>query len=197
MRPTRLSPRVGGRTFPEDPAHSCAQVLPVWTAGVDAHVLAVRASPDARDDRWRLDLRRHDVRILKGPGSEHIRIDHAGHVVRLDVIDGTPGAGIMALRVELDIGPDLPAQADAARTLLHLVSGTLPAKRHHDREASALLGLWALDARREGASLRDIADMLLGPGDWPGDGEHRKSRARRLVASGEAMVKAGPGAILR
>lgn len=124
-----------------------------------------------------------------------MRIDEAGHVVRLDVLDGTLLAGPISLRVELGVGPDLPVQADAAQALHYLVSGTLQEKIYHDRQAGALLGLWAFDVRRDGGSLRDIANLLLGSGEWPGDGECRKSRARRLVAVGEAMVRAGPAAI--
>lgn len=165
-------------------------------AGIDPHVLAVRALPYCGDARgWRFDLSRHVARTVQGRMGEHVRIDKAGHVIRLDVLDGTLAVGPMSLRVEIGVGPDLPVQADAVRALQRLVSGTLQENIYHDREAGNLLGLWAYDARREGASLRDIADLLVGPGDWPGDGEHRKSRARRLVSAGEAMVKAGPAAI--
>ncbi|QPI71957.1 DNA -binding domain-containing protein [Sphingobium sp. Cam5-1] len=103
----------------------------------------------------------------------------------------------MALRVVLDVGPNLPLQTEAAHALHRLMSGALRPNIFHERRAGALLGLWSVDARRAGASLRDIADLLLGPGDWPGDGEYRKSRARRLLAAGEAMIRGGPSAILR
>ncbi|AMK18903.1 DNA -binding domain-containing protein [Sphingobium sp. MI1205] len=191
-------PRVGGCTFPEDPAHSCAHVLPVWSAGVDPRVIPVELPPDREgSSQWRLDLRRHRARVVTGTAGDHVRIDEAGHVIRLDMLDDMLARRSMALRVVLEVGPNLPLQAEAAHTLRRLVSGALRPNIFHERQAGALLGLWALDARRAGASLRDIADLLLGPGDWPGDGEYRKSRARRLVAAGDAMIRGGPGAILR
>jgi hypothetical protein len=60
------------------------------------------------------------------------------------------------------------------------------------RLARLVLGLRVLDARRGGASLRDIAHGLFGECDWPGDGDCIKSRVRRLVALSEAMERAGP-----
>jgi len=53
------------------------------------------------------------------------------------------------------------------------------------------------DARMAGASLRDMAIELLGPGEWPGPGECRKSAMRRLVAMGEKLVRQGPLPILQ
>jgi hypothetical protein len=58
------------------------------------------------------------------------------------------------------------------------------------------VSLHAHDAREAGASLRDIAELLLGPGDWPGDGEWRKSQARRLVQAGASLIRSGPRSIL-
>lgn len=197
MRLLRLLPPVGGCTFPENPAHSCAHVLPVWSAGVDPRVLVARAQPGRRSGDQGLELRRHVSRIVQGSATEHVRIDHAGHVIRLDAVEGTLAAGPVSVRIELVVGPALQAQTRAALALANFVSDALTPSLPSERHARALHGLWALDARRSGASLRDIADLILGAGDWPGDGEHRKSRARRLVATGEAMVKAGPGAALR
>ena len=62
--------------------------------------------------------------------------------------------------------------------------------------AAKLFALQAVDARSEGASLRETAASILGPGDWPGDGEHRKSLVRRMIATGERIIQAGPRAIL-
>jgi hypothetical protein len=53
-----------------------------------------------------------------------------------------------------------------------------------------------VDARQAGASLRETADILLGPGAWPGDGEHRKSYVRRLLNVGSHLIDSGPREIL-
>jgi hypothetical protein len=67
-----------------------------------------------------------------------------------------------------------------------------------DKALSRLvLALRAADAKRHGCSLRRVARDVLGRQDWPGDGDCEKSRARRIVASGEALVRAGPAAMFR
>src|SRR3546814_15340872 len=88
------SRRTGGCTFPEDPAQACASVLPIWSAGVDPRVLAVRAVQpvDATGERV-FDALSGDTRIVRGPHAEHLLIDCGGEVIRLDVIDGTAAAG--------------------------------------------------------------------------------------------------------
>ncbi len=145
---------------------------------------------------WLFDPGYHTSRIVTDSACEHVRIDHASHVLRLDVIEGTLTDGPVHLQAELGIGQGLAAQVAAALTLRELMSGQITPHASHDREAAALLRLWAFDARQAGTSLREIANLLLGAGDWPGDGEYRKSRARRLVAAGEEMVRLGPGCLL-
>ncbi|ARS28742.1 hypothetical protein KC8_15785 [Sphingomonas sp. KC8] len=113
----------------------------------------------------------------------------------MDVIEGTLRDGPVSLGFELQYGPRFPVQLAAAREFDALfVQECLPLPPR--RLTEMLLALQAYDARTTGASLRIIAQDLLGPGDWPGDGEFRKSRARRLVAMGAALVRAGPHAIL-
>jgi hypothetical protein len=56
-----------------------------------------------------------------------------------------------------------------------------------------ILTLRALDARQYGESYRTIAEVLLGfhgtKTDWEGD--PRKNKARRLVASGQRLMRGG------
>ena len=134
----------------------------------------------------------HPSRIVTGRACERVRIDHASQVLRLDVIEGTLTDGPVHLRADLCIGEGLTAQVAAALALRDLMSGKITPNVSHDREVAALLRLWAFDASQAGVSLREIANLLLGEGDWPGDGEYRKSRARRLVAGGKEMVRLGP-----
>jgi hypothetical protein len=133
-----------------------------------------------------------DARTVRGPHGEHLLIDRGGDVIRLDVVEGTTAAGPVALRFELADDDRLAAQLAAIRTF----RATTPNGHRHMRLARRLFALQAVDARDSGASLREIADLLLGPGDWPGDGEHRKSLVRRLIAAGIRMVCSGPRAIL-
>src|SRR3546814_9757719 len=69
--------------------------------------------------------------------------------------------------------------------------------RQHDRLAKQLLALRAIDAHDAGASLKEVAAILLPSEEWPGDGEHRKSFVRRLIVKGRHFVRAGPACILR
>ena len=195
------SPRVGGCTFPEDPAQSCALIQPIWSAAVDPYVLNVRARPHLGAGHSSIgqafDLRRFHARAVSCATSEYVRIDHYGKVLRLDVATGTVLDGPVSLAFELSLGPHMAAQLKALRDFgaLFMKSGsaTLPTQ---GRLSVQLLALQAQDARLTGASLREIAEKLLGKGDWPGAGEYRKSKARRLVAMGAALVWAGPRAIL-
>lgn len=189
--------RAGGSTFPEDPAQSCVAARPIWSADADPRVLRVRASRSEHEDVHALDLGRFETRLLFDGAKEHARIDGAGGVIRLDVTGGSLGDGPAALCFEIPDDSRLRFQLDAIRAYRAMVEGTVAAVSSRAGLVGKLLALHAYDARLSGSSLRDIAEALFGPGAWPGDGEYRKSRTRRLVASGGAMVRAGPRLILR
>ncbi|GFZ79670.1 DUF2285 domain-containing protein [Sphingobium fuliginis] len=112
------------------------------------------------------------------------------------MIEGTFAEGVVPFVIEMAMVPGVPVQADAALILYSVLAGPGTATVTHERLAGGLLSLWAFDLHAAGASLRDTADLILGPGDWPGDGECRKSRIRRLVTTGRTMVAAGVGSIL-
>lgn len=165
----------------------------MWSAAVDSRVLAVRALNSVDPTGGRLfDARSADVRMVTGPRAEHLLIDRGGEVIRIDVIEGTTAAGPVMLRFDLPDEDRLDMQLSAIRALRE----PAPVTRSHVQLARRLLALHAVDARDTGASLREAADMVLGRGDWPGDGEHRKSLIRRLVMTGERLIRAGAGAIL-
>jgi len=188
----QTSRRGGGCTFPEDPAQTCARVLPMWTAAIDPRVLAVRALRPADGHARLFDGQSAGVRMVQGQPCEHLIVDLGGEVIRLDVIDGTVTAGPVTLRFDLADDDRLDLQLSAMRAF----RGAAPVSRSHAQLSRRLLALQALDARNAGASFRETADIVLGPGAWPGDGEHRKSLIRRMVAAGERMVGAGPQPVL-
>jgi hypothetical protein len=163
----------------------------MWSATAYSRVLAVRASRNGKRGGREFDTRSAEVRILRRGDIEHVLIDRGGEPVRLDVTNGTLAAGAS---IHFDVADDdrLEGQLSAIRHF----RGIAPPVRH-TRLAGRIQALHAVDARDAGASLREIAELLLGPGDWPGDGEHRKSLVRRLIASGDAMVRAGPLPILK
>jgi len=187
------SRRIGGFTFPEDPNRSCAFVLPMWSAAIDPRVLAVRALTLGDVEGGRpFDARAANTRVVNGAHAQHLMIDLGGEVIRLDVIDGTVSAGPVTLRFDLADDGCLLTQLSAIRAFCE----PTPIRRTHVQLARRLLALQAVDARDAGASLRETADILFGPGDWPGDGEHRKSHVRRLLVVGSRMIQCGPRAIL-
>ena len=163
--------------------------MPIWSAAVDPYVLRIRASEPTDAD---ICLTTEPDRFLAGADREHLLINHGGRPVRLDIVEGTTTAGPVSLRVDLAIDDRLGQQIAAIRAL---AEPNRTARSYH-RLAERLLALHALDAHAAGASLRESAQILLGPGEWPGDGEHRKSRIRRLIAVGKAMMKSGPRSIL-
>lgn len=164
----------------------------MWSAAVDPRVLAVRAVPPSGGHARLFDGQSADVRTLRGSHCEHLVIDHGDEVIRLDVIDGTVAAGPVTLRFDLPDDDRLEMQLSA----LHALRAPASVLRSHEQLARRLLALQAIDARDAGASLREVADTILGPGDWPGDGEHRKSLVRRMIAAGDRIIRAGPAGLL-
>lgn len=184
--------RTGGCTFPEDPAQSCALVLPMWSAKADPRVIRARAKPIQRDFHRAFDGAVAAVRALSARGREHLIIDRNGAVIRLDVIEGTALAGPVLLHFDLADDAHLETRMIAIRSFV----ATSGSHRPYWQLARRIHALHASDARTAGASLKEIAELILGPGNWPGDGEYRKSLVRRMVSSGERMVRAGPCPVL-
>lgn len=163
----------------------------MWSAAVDPCVLTARATRSCENGAPLFDARSASVRLVRGPGLEHLVIDGRGEPVRLDVFGDSLDCGPATLRFEVADDERFEAQVAAIR----IFRGAIRHRRNL-RLAGQLFALLAVDARNAGASLRETADSLLGPGEWPGDGEHRKSLVRRLVSSGDRMIRSGPRAIL-
>ena len=155
-------------------------------------VLAVRAEQPGGAQGRRFDASAPNVRMVRRANREHLLIKHGSILARLDVLSGTTSRGPVTLTFELPDNHRLHMQIAALRAL----RGAPPPKAHHVRTAGKLLALQAVDAHSAGASLRATADIVLGPGDWPGDGEYRKSHVRRLLTTGARMIAEGPAAIL-
>ncbi|WP_189338497.1 DNA -binding domain-containing protein [Sphingobium sp. SCG-1] len=164
----------------------------MWSAIADPCVIAVRVGPVEHDGARVFDASDPAVRVLRGSVHEHLLVDRDDMAIRLDVIVGTVLAGQVSLRFDLPDDHHLEAQLAAIRAF----TSAVPPGRRHLQLARRVHALHATDARDDGASLREIADLVLGPGEWPGDGEYRKSMVRRMLASGDQMRRDGPRAIL-
>lgn len=130
-----------------------------------------------------------------GEGAEHLLFQACGRSLRLDVVSGTVLAGPVTLEPRMVIDR-LDSQIATIRALAAILSNQPVPAVADARLPRLVLALRALDARREGASLREIARGIFGETDWPGDGDHIKSRARRLVRLSEMLLRAGPRGVL-
>jgi len=164
----------------------------MWAAAVDPCVIAARARPAQSGATRLFYLSAAVVRALRGNSGEHLLIKRGGTTTRLDLIKGTALAGPCSLHFDLPADVHLERRIAAIRSL----TSARAARQPHPQLARRLHALHAADARAAGFSLRDIADLVLGGGGWPGSGEHRKSLVRRMIAAGDDMVRAGPRAVL-
>ena len=164
----------------------------MWSAAVDPRVVVARATDIQSDCVHALDGPVDVIRSLRGQGHEHLIVGRNGNTVRLDIIEGTAWAGPVSLHFDLAGDAHLDTRISAIRAF----AVTSSARRPHLRLARRIYALHATDAQAAGASLREIADLILGPGDWPGGGEYRKSLIRRMICTGERMHRDGAYAIL-
>jgi hypothetical protein len=183
---------IGGSTFAEDPEQSCALILPMWSAVFDPYVLRARAERLVRSNANPFVACDEGARVLRGADVEYVMLETSGRPIRLNIFAGTVLAGPVGLCFEVADNKRLPAQLDALQAY-RSNSGDRPS---YDRLARRLLALQAVDARLMGASLREIAAELFGPGEWPGRGDDRRSHMRRLLATGVRMIREGPRTIL-
>lgn len=166
----------------------------MWSAAADPRVLVARVrTGNGLETGRRFDACAMNARILSSAQGEHVALTRGGETVRLDVVEGTVRCGPVALCFELTDDDALPAQLEAIRAF----RSPAGPPRSKSKLVRGLVSLHAHDAREAGASLREIAELLLGPGEWPGDGEWRKSQARRLVVDGQRLCLRGPTAVLR
>lgn len=169
------------------------QVVPVWSAVLDPCVLRARIASGQANASFRFDARARRARRVSGTEGEHIAFECLGEVARIDLVGESLPAEPVLLRFEIIADERLGRQL-AALQRVYFQAG---ASRQADRLRRQHLSLLAADARAAGASLRDVAELVLGPGNWPGDGDHRKSLVRRLVAAGALLCEKGPAAILQ
>ncbi|HMI20858.1 MAG TPA: DUF2285 domain-containing protein [Sphingomonas sp.] len=197
-RGARQPPSRWSLLFRENPDRIAPKALIVWRADIDPGTLRVIAAPTRSRDPDGLPLHslRRWISLVPGmDGREHAVLSDGLHHLRLDVEQGTLAGGPVVLHYLLhgtrDARPKL-------RTLRRLTAISLerrftpslfPADPRQDH------WLWALrvgDALREGASQREIAEILYGPartrGEWQGHSDSLRSRVRRLVGEARRLA---------
>jgi len=147
------------------------------------------------------------VVVLREPsGAEYLLIGDSACHVRLDVTGGTILEGPVRLRLEFVDLAGMEAKLLTLRRLIALVRlgrfprglFSLPSKRRAHRW---MMALRAWDARRAGASHREIAAALFGEAavtaDWDGRSAYLRCRVQRLNRLGETLVQGGYRDLLR
>lgn len=143
------------------------------------------------------DLLQFGPKMVSGGDGEHVHLVIGGESFRLDVVEGALAAGPVNLVYLIAQDDRLARQLETVRRLDARLAGCAVKEREPAawmRRRAIALRAW--DARAAGASLREIAVMLCGPGEWPGPGECRKSAARRFVVMGERLIAEGPWPVL-
>lgn len=145
------------------------------------------------------------VLVLTEPsGVERVLVGDEKGEVRLDIRTGTILNGPVRLRYDLAGARGVEAKLLTLCRLMALIRlgriprRLLPPSRRTGRWAMALQ---ALDARRAGASHREIAVALFGEEvvvqDWDGRSTYLRSRVQRLLRLGKALVQGGYRRLLR
>lgn len=166
----------------------------MWTAAADPCVLRVRLV-DARGPTVRgIDLSQWPYCSLSGNGCLYVRLHLPGGVVRLDVIAGAIGSGPVAIEPAIDLSRAIDPQVASLRRMYALMhDGEMEAS---DQRFTRLVeALRVADALAAGVSLRAIGLGVFGT-DWPGDGEHLKSKVRRRVVLADRLLREGPRGVL-
>jgi hypothetical protein len=165
--------------------------MPLWTAAANPFLLGAVTDVSGA----RIELLRVGHRAVVVDDVCHLLLALPEGTLQLlvrdaDVCDGD-GLSIVP---QVDLGRPLDPQLREILRLAKLVDGVTGGE-NDQRLARLVDALRVGDALREGASQRDIALGIYG-GEWPGDGEHLKSRVRRMIQLAAALVRAGPRAVL-
>lgn len=170
-----------------------------WQSDGSAPVFSVE--PASVRDPAAIDLRGLDVATLvvrTADGDQHVLVSDGARRLRLAVVQGDVLAGPSAFRFHL---PALALGVGSLEGLRQLVglrdNGRLESGR---AQAPAKAPRWlqilrAHDARRDGASHRDIAVSLFGEArvreDWGPGSDYMRMRVQRLVRAAEQAVAGG------
>ncbi len=124
--------------------------------------------------------------------------------VRLDITAGTVLQGPVQFRYELSGIIGVEAKLQTLRRLITLARlqrisrGLFPSRQRAHRW---MMALRAFDARRMGATHREIAIALFGEAavaaDWDGPSAYLRCRVQRLIHLGETLVQGGYRRLLR
>ena len=169
-----------------------------WIPSLQPEAVLLSAAPPARvSTAAPFDLTHLPGLDLRRAADGWHGVWHAGGIVHQFWLTEAPSHGAVTYAMTLPLDALFELRAHAARRLWRALNGRSPGRPFRAmpdqlRELH-ILTLRALDARLLGESYRAIAEVLLGfhgtKTNWESD--PRKNKARRLVASGQRMMRGG------
>ena len=178
----------------------------VWSATVDPAVVTCATEPIAPDhpDAFSIDrLTIPTMTIVGVSGVEHLSISDGLKRIRLDVVSGTLLDGPVRLHYRLAGFSDADTQLLTLQRLLAVNRLGRFARGLHPRETKVerwVMMLRAHDLSAQGASQREIARELFGPGvsaEWRVRSDFLRLRIQRLLRDASAMISGGYLDLLR
>jgi len=189
----------------EHPDVAAPRARPFWKIEVHPAVLEAAAECGRSEDDS-IDLGRLDgvVSVVgTGCGTEHVLICDGLRAIRLDIIEGSIGAGSVQFRYRLAGLAYAESKLPTLRRFLaHCRTGRFSRSLHpaETRAARWLSMLRAHDAIAAGATQREIAAMLLNAEaaqpKWRVGSPSLRSRVQRLVRGAALMAAGGYRALL-
>lgn len=125
----------------------------------------------------------------------HVLLHLPREILQLENLDGALNDGPRRISALIDFGRILEPQLESVRRLHVFLGGREPPTDLGTRFGRLVEALRVGDAIAAGASQRAIGLGIYG-GDWPGDGEHLKSRVRRMIPLTAALIRAGSRGVL-
>lgn len=170
----------------------------LWSWRADPSVPVLEVQPMRASEPGVLDLRALALPALvvrTEDGEQHVLVSEGRCRLRLAVVQGDVLSGPVACRYRLPRSELAGASFEGLRQLVALgETGHLPAggARPRTKVARWIEILRAYDARRAGASQREIAILLFGRArveeDWSGRSDYMRMRVQRLLRAAEEMV---------
>lgn len=187
-----VEPASFGLVVFEPPSLPVPFARPMWRADVHRMVVPVERGRAGRsEDQFDLDRLSSFARLETSPGHEHVLISDGLHCIRLDGSPGTFSAGAVKLRFTIEGMASAKIPLLVLRRLIGVTSSGSFSKRLHPPESRGrrwMLKLRAFDACCEGASLREIAAVLVRASAadplWRQREPSIRSQAQRLARGG-------------
>lgn len=173
----------------------------LWRWQADRSVPVLSLTGAAPGDPDALDVGGLDLAVIvvrTQDGHQHVMVSDGPRRLRFAVAEGDVLAGAVRCRFHLPAHSVGVGSLEGLRLLIALRdTGRLPPASRGGRSKSArwLQMLRAHDARRAGASQRDIAVLLFGEvrvhEDWSGRSDYMRMRVQRLLRAAEDLVAGG------